>query len=52
MAQMQLSHAEHSALVMALRNGKVAEAADGFENHILAGKQRMLDTVTRSSSHS
>ena len=51
MAQMQLSHAEHSALVEALRNGKVAEAADCFESHILTGKQRMLDTVTRSAPH-
>jgi len=48
MAQMQLSHAEHSRLVKALRSGKVTEAADLFEAHILTGKQRMLDTVTRS----
>jgi DNA-binding GntR family transcriptional regulator len=49
MAQMQLSHTEHSRLVEALRSGKVAEAAELFENHILTGKQRMLDTVTRST---
>jgi DNA-binding GntR family transcriptional regulator len=48
MAQMQLSHTEHSQLVEALRSGKVVEAADRFEGHILTGKQRMLDTVTRS----
>lgn len=48
MAQMQLSHTEHSRLVEALRSGKVMEAADLFEGHILTGKQRMLDTVTRS----
>ena len=48
MAQMQLSHAEHSRLVEALRSGKVAETADLFESHILTGKQRMLDTMTRS----
>lgn len=48
MAQMQLSHAEHCRLVEALRSGKVVETATLFENHILAGKQRMLDTVTRS----
>jgi DNA-binding GntR family transcriptional regulator len=48
MAQMQLSHAEHSRLVEALRSGKVTESADLFESHILTGKQRMLDTVTRS----
>lgn len=52
MAQMQLSHAEHLALVKALQNGKVVEAAECFESHILTGKQRMLDTVTRSASHS
>ncbi len=52
MAQMQLSHAEHFALVKALQNGKVAEAAECFESHILTGKQRMLDTVTRSASYS
>lgn len=51
MAQMQLSHAEHKAMVEALRNGKVAEAADAFEDHILTGKQRMLDTVTRAASN-
>jgi DNA-binding GntR family transcriptional regulator len=50
MAQMQLSHSEHSRLVDALRNGRVTEAAELFENHILTGKQRMLDTVTRSVS--
>ncbi len=48
MAQMQLSHTEHSRLVEAVRSGKVMEAADLFEGHILTGKQRMLDTVTRS----
>ena len=48
MAQMQLSHAEHSRLVEALRSGKVTETADLFESHILTGKQRMLDTMTRS----
>jgi DNA-binding GntR family transcriptional regulator len=45
MAQMQLSHAEHCDLVDALRDGRVADAADAFERHILNGKQRMLDTV-------
>ena len=50
MAQMQLSHSEHSRLVDALRNGRVTETAELFENHILTGKQRMLDTVTRSVS--
>jgi DNA-binding GntR family transcriptional regulator len=47
MAQMQQSHAEHCRIVEALRNGLVAESADLFETHILTGKQRMLDTVTR-----
>ena len=51
MVQMQVSNAEHFALVEALRLGKAREAADLFENHILTGKQRMLDTVTRSTSN-
>jgi DNA-binding GntR family transcriptional regulator len=50
MAQMQQSHSEHSRLVEALRNGQVTETADLFESHILTGKQRMLDTVTRSAT--
>ena len=45
MAQMQLSHAEHRGVVEALRDGRVGDAADAFEHHILNGKQRMLDTV-------
>jgi DNA-binding GntR family transcriptional regulator len=49
MAQMQQSHTEHCRLVEALRNGQVTETADLFESHILTGKQRMLDTVTRSA---
>jgi len=49
MAQMQLSHAEHRAIVDALRDGRVAETADAFERHILNGKQRMLDTVRSTS---
>ena len=49
LAQMQQSHAEHGRLVEALRNGQVAETAELFEIHILTGKQRMLDTVTRST---
>lgn len=50
MAQMQLSHAEHRLLLEALRNGRVAEAAEAFERHIMNGKQRMLDTVRTSVS--
>lgn len=50
MAQMQLSHAEHRLLLDALRNGRVAEAAEAFERHIMNGKQRMLDTVRTSVS--
>jgi DNA-binding GntR family transcriptional regulator len=49
MSQMQQSHSEHGRLVEALRNGQVTESADLFESHILTGKQRMLDTVTRSA---
>ncbi len=39
-------------LVEAVCSGKVAEAAECFESHILTGKQRMLDTVTRTLSQS
>lgn len=46
-AQMQASHDEHQRLLDAVRNGRVNEAAEAFESHIQAGKQRMLDTVTR-----
>lgn len=46
-AQMQASHEEHQRIFDAVRNGRVADAAEAFENHILTGKQRMLDTVTR-----
>jgi DNA-binding GntR family transcriptional regulator len=49
MAQMHLSHVEHCDLFEALRNGRVSEAADAFERHILNGKQRMLDTVRTPS---
>lgn len=45
MAQMQLSLAEHKLMFDAMRNGRVADAADAFERHILNGKQRMMDTV-------
>lgn len=45
MAQMQLSHAEHQLIMEAIRNGRVAEAAEAFEHHIMNGKQRMLDTM-------
>jgi len=45
MAQMQLSHVEHTQLLQVMRDGHVAEAADAFERHIMNGKQRMLDTI-------
>jgi DNA-binding GntR family transcriptional regulator len=47
-AQMHHSHDEHRKLLDAVRNGRVHEAAEAFEAHILSGKQRMLDTVTRT----
>lgn len=49
-AQMQASHEEHRRIFEAIRSGRVADAADAFEAHVLTGKQRMLDTVTRSST--
>lgn len=51
-AQMQASHEEHRRLFDALRNGRVTDAAEAFEAHILTGKQRMLDTVTHSGGRS
>ncbi len=46
-AQMQGSLAEHDRILEAVRNGRIAEAAEAFESHVLNGKQRMLDTVSR-----
>lgn len=46
-SQMHDSHEEHRRLFEAVRNGRVHEAAEAFESHILTGKQRMLDTMTR-----
>jgi DNA-binding GntR family transcriptional regulator len=48
LAQMQVSYDEHSRMLDAVRNGRVNDAADAFESHILTGKQRMLDTVSRA----
>jgi DNA-binding GntR family transcriptional regulator len=45
MAQMQLSLAEHKVMLEAMRDGRVADAAEAFERHILNGKQRMLETM-------
>lgn len=46
-AQMQRSLAEHQRIVEALRQGDAAAAAEALEAHIVAGKQRMLDTVSQ-----
>ena len=46
-AQMQGSLLEHERIVDAVRNGRIAEAAEAFESHVLNGKRRMLDTVSR-----
>lgn len=48
-SQMQLSLEEHQRIVDAVRDGRVTEAAEAFEAHIVAGKQRMLDTVSHGS---
>jgi DNA-binding GntR family transcriptional regulator len=50
MAQMQLSHVEHAQLLQVMRDGRVAEAADAFERHIMNGKQRMLETIRSAPS--
>lgn len=49
-AQMLASNDEHRRLFDAAREGRVAEAAEAFEAHILTGKQRMLDTVSHASA--
>ena len=49
-AQMQASTDEHRRLFEAARNGRIAEAAEAFEAHILTGKQRMLDTVSHANT--
>lgn len=48
-SQMQLSLEEHQRIVDAVREGRVIDAAEAFEAHIVAGKQRMLDTVSHGS---
>ena len=49
-AQVQASHEEHRRIFEAIRNGRITDAAEVFEAHVLTGKQRMLDTVTGSST--
>ena len=49
-SQMHASNEEHRRLFDAIRHGRVGDAAEAFEAHILTGKQRMLDTVSHSSS--
>jgi DNA-binding GntR family transcriptional regulator len=46
-AQMQASHDEHLRLLEAVCQGRAHDAAEAFESHIQAGKQRMLDTIAR-----
>jgi len=46
LAQIQLSIAEHRAILDAVVQGQPEQAAEAFEKHILTGKQRMLDTIS------
>ncbi len=49
-SQMQASNLEHRRIVQAVLAGDAVAAADALESHILAGKQRMLDTVAGQRS--
>ena len=49
--RMDQSNKEHARIMEALAGGDEQNAACAFENHVLAGKQRMLDTLSwRESS--
>jgi DNA-binding GntR family transcriptional regulator len=45
LAQIRVSCLEHRKILEAAMSGKAEAAGDAFEQHILTGKQRMLDTV-------
>jgi DNA-binding GntR family transcriptional regulator len=45
LAQIRVSHMEHRKILEAAMSGQAEVAAEAFEQHILTGKQRMLDTV-------
>lgn len=44
-AQIRASQAEHTKILAAITGGQPDAAAEAFEQHILTGKQRMLDTL-------
>jgi DNA-binding GntR family transcriptional regulator len=50
-AQIRVSHMEHRKILDAAMSGQTDLAAEAFEQHILTGKQRMLDTVGSEAVH-
>lgn len=51
-AQMRASRAEHRKILAAILGGDAEAAAEAFEQHILTGKQRMLNTIGGESAQS
>lgn len=49
-AQLKTSQAEHRAILDAIADGDAERAGAGFEAHILAGKQRMLEHMGRGNT--
>jgi DNA-binding GntR family transcriptional regulator len=49
---MRASRAEHRKILAAILSGDAEAAAEAFEQHILTGKQRMLNTIGGESAQS
>ena len=49
--QMQASHSEHREIIEMIRSGNADKAGRLLENHILVGKQRMLDTMVAAGRY-
>jgi len=43
--RLRISHAEHASMLEAIVAGDPDRAAEAFERHIIAGKQRMLESI-------
>lgn len=50
--QLQVSNAEHRKILDAVTGGDAEGAGQAFEDHIMAGKQRVLDNLgSRGDNH-